>query len=85
MQNQNKSPPPVLPMTPWRDRVFTEIDQSLKTLNWELEFAKTYVATVFPGCQSRHQLRDHELQQLNRRLDWAASILKRPPKTPFKP
>jgi hypothetical protein len=84
MQSQNKSPP-VLPQTAWRDRVFAEIDQHLKTLEWDLEFAKSYVSTMFPGIKSRRQLTDHELRLLNRRLDWAVSVLKNPPKTPFKP
>lgn len=71
-------------MTPWRDRVFAEIDQHLIILEWDLTFAKNYVNTMFPGTKSRHQLTDHELRLLNRRLDWAVGILKNPPKTPFK-
>jgi hypothetical protein len=77
MQNQNKSPP-VLPQTVWRDRVFAEIDASLAALDWDVDFARTFVGQIFPNCSSRRQLTDDELRQLNRRLDWAVSTLKKP-------
>jgi hypothetical protein len=67
--------PPVLPQTPWRDRVFLEIDQSLARLQWDIPHAQRYLSTMFPGYTSRRQLSDFQLTLLNRRLDWDANTL----------
>jgi hypothetical protein len=60
------------PKTPWRDRVFTEIDYYLHQLNWDMATAKKYLSENY-GCTSRHQLTDQELTQFSRHLDWTAS------------
>jgi hypothetical protein len=63
------------PKTERRDRIFLEIDQSLSTLNWDLNTARGYLKEQF-NCVSRHQLDDLQLDQLNRQLDYKASLVK---------
>lgn len=69
MPDQNRSPP-VLPQTPWRDRVFQEIDIYIEELDRSQEESRQHLTKFFPGCVSRRQLTDPELRQLSRRLSW---------------
>jgi hypothetical protein len=66
----------MLPMTPWRTRIFAEIDASLLKLGRSTEESIEYLNQTF-GCKSRHLLDDAQLKQLNHRLDWEASTLKK--------
>jgi hypothetical protein len=61
------------PLTAWRERVFGQIDGYLKVLGWPEEEARSYVAAMFGGRISRHQLSDQELTSLEHKLDWAAA------------
>lgn len=61
------------PSTPWRERVFGEIDSHLDALGWSSAEARDYVAAMFGGRISRRQLNDQELTSLSRKLDWAAA------------
>jgi hypothetical protein len=74
MSGQNRSPP-VLPQTPWRDRVFQEIDIYIEELSRTQEESRHHLSQLFPGCVSRRQLTDQELQQLSRRLSWELDYL----------
>jgi hypothetical protein len=74
MSDQNRSPP-VLPQTPWRDRVFQEIDIYIEELGRTQEESRHHLSQLFPGCVSRRQLADQELQQLSRRLSWELDCL----------
>lgn len=76
MTGQNRSPP-TYPMTPWRERVFGEIDAHLAKLGREAQESRQHLAQFFDGRKSRHQLSDHELTQLSRRLDWEANTLEK--------
>jgi hypothetical protein len=58
-----------------RDRIFLEIDQSLSILDWDLNVARGYLKEHF-NCVSRHQLNDLQLVELNRQLDYKASLVK---------
>jgi hypothetical protein len=66
------------PQTPRRERIFAEIDASLKLLGWDTNTARGYIKQCF-GCISRQQLDDGNLDQLNRQLDWAAHNVKTTP------
>lgn len=72
--DQNRSPP-VLPQTPWRDRVFGEIDAHIATLGRDTDECRRHLAQFFPGHTSRRQLSDQDLIRFNRRLDWEVSII----------
>jgi hypothetical protein len=74
MSDQNRSPP-VLPQTPWRDRVFEEIDIYITELGRSQDESRQHLAQHFPGCISRRQLTDPELRQLSRRLSWELDYL----------
>jgi hypothetical protein len=69
MSDQSRSPP-ALPQTPWRDRVFHEIDIYIEELGRTQEESRHHLSQLFPGCVSRRQLTDQELQQFSRRLSW---------------
>jgi hypothetical protein len=82
MPDQNRSPPTTYPMTPWRERVFAEIDAYLEKLGRSQEESRLHLAQFFDGHISRHQLTDHQLTQLSRRLDWEANTLDKYRKKP---
>jgi hypothetical protein len=60
-------------MTEWRTRMFSQIDDYLESMKWDLHEAQNYTAAMFQGRRSRHQLDDIELRNLERKLDWCAS------------
>ncbi len=64
----------IYPKTPWRDRVFSEIDAHLETLGWDTEKARQKLIETF-ACTSRHQLTDAQLTQFCRELDWISANL----------
>jgi hypothetical protein len=74
MSDQSRSPP-ALPQTPWRDRVFHEIDIYIEELGRTQEESRYHLSQLFPGCVSRRQLIDQELQQFSRRLSWELDCL----------
>jgi hypothetical protein len=63
------------PETERRRRIFSEIDQSILILGWDLNVARGYLKEQF-NCTSRHQLSDFQLDQINRQLDYKASLVK---------
>jgi hypothetical protein len=74
MSGQNRSPP-ILPQTPWRDRVFLEIDIYIAELGRSEDESRQHLAQHFPGRISRRQLTDEELRQFSRRLSWELDYL----------
>lgn len=76
MSDQSRSPP-IVPQTPWRDRIFQEIDSHIATLGRSTEESRRHLAQFFPGYTSRRQLNDQDLLRLNRRLDWEVNTLEK--------
>jgi hypothetical protein len=69
------------PKTPFRDRLFTQIDGYLKTLDWNENACREYLSDNFNARTSRHQLNDDELRDLDHKLDWLSNHLSHKTKT----